>query len=126
MRSTLRRLLAAGAALLAVLAAAPQVAVHSHQAWETELARAVVVRSTAPGPCAPARHFDPAETDVHPPCPACLARCGELAVIALRTTLQGAMGFVARSAPSAPQSAATHCRSHARGRAPPGPILALA
>jgi len=123
---TLRRLLAAGAALLAVLAAAPEVAVHSHQPWETELARTVIVRSTAPGPCAPAHHFDPAETDVHPPCPACLARWGGLAVVASRTTLAGAMDFVALAQPSAPHFPATHSRSQARGRAPPSPILALA
>ncbi len=119
MTPTLRRLLAFGAALLAVLAAGPEVVAHSHASWETDLARQVTVRSSAHVPCAPAHHFDPAEVDLHPPCPACLsgrAGVGALAPPARPPVARHAVAHVP------PGASTVRCAAPLRlapGRAPP-------
>ena len=115
----LRRLLAFGAALLAVLAAGPEIVAHSHQSWETDLARRVTVRSSAHVPCAPTHHFDPAELDVHPPCPACLsgrASVGALAPSARPAVAQRAVAHVPPGASTGRSAAPLRL---APGRAPP-------
>jgi len=116
---TLRRLLAAGAALLAVLAAAPEVVVHSHQAWETELARAITVRSAAPVPCAPAHHFDPAELDSHPPCPGCILSRAGLGALAPPAAPPIARTSAAFLLPPEPETEVAAPLRLAPGRAPP-------
>jgi len=116
---TLRRLLAAGAALLAVLAAVPEVVVHSHQAWETELARAVTVRSAASVPCAPSHHFDPAETDVHPACPGCIWSRAGLGALAPPATPPLACPTFAVLLLAEPEAEVAAPLRLAPGRAPP-------
>ena len=119
MTPTLRRLLASGAALLAVLAAVPEVVAHSHQSWETDLARQVTVRSAAHVPCAPAHHFDPAELDVHPPCPICLSGRASVGALAPPAGPAVARRVAAHVAPGAPAAHGAAPLRLAPGRAPP-------
>jgi len=123
---TLRRLFAFGAALLAVLAAVPEVVAHSHRSWEADLARQVTVRSAAPVPCAPTLHFDPAEIDVHPPCPGCLSRHAGLGVLADRAALGAEARFAALDPSAGRIPPALLPVSRARGRAPPSSFRSIA
>jgi hypothetical protein len=119
-RSSLRRrLVALAAVLIAAFAAAPELVVHSHQAGGTELARQVILRSTAPRPCAATQHFDPAESDVHPPCPGCLK--GGARFVALLPAARPVAGerLANLPLPADHTPAAATARRLARGRAPP-------
>jgi hypothetical protein len=115
----LRRLLAFGIALLAVLAAGPEVVAHSHPSWEPDLARQVTVRPIARVPCAPTHHFDPAELDVHPPCPACLSGRAGVGALAPPATPAVAHRAVAHVPPGAPTRRCAAPLRLAPGRAPP-------
>ena len=119
MKPPVRPLFGFAAALLAALAGVPELVAHSHGTWETELARQVTVRSTADAPCAPAQHFDPAEVEHHPSCPACLNGRVRAGVVAAAAGLDAVApsALPAPPVPAAPQPAGG--RRLARGRAPP-------
>lgn len=114
-----RRLAALAAAFVAAVACAPELVVHPHQAWEVELARQVTMRSTAPEPCAPTHHVDPAEIDVHPPCPGCLTGCAGQGVFAPPAGLAAGARLAALAPPADRTPPDTDALRLARGRAPP-------
>jgi len=118
-RPPLRRLFAFAVALLAALAGASELAAHSHGAGGRVLAAEVGVRSTAAAPCAPTQHFDPAEVDHHPACPACLSGCARQGISAPTPLLAAAparaLSGLADAAPPAPAAV----RRLPNGRGPP-------
>ncbi len=119
MRPPVRRLLAFTAVLFAALAGAPELVAHSHRAGPSELVAQAGVRSTAAAPCAPTQHFDPAEVDHHPACPACLTGCARHALPAPMAELAPARCSALSHLPDAAPPRPHAVRRRSSGRGPP-------